>query len=207
MICDLVEKSRSFRGYDPSCRITEPELLELVDCARLTPSAMNQQPLKYYLAWEKEEVAAIQALTKWAGALRQVTLPHEGHYPPAFIVICQDVQINASLNAFLKDVGIVAQTMLLAAAEKGFGGCMIGNFVPESIREVLGLRETLVPQLILAVGRPDETVVLTDMPENGNTAYYRDENDVHYVPKRPLTELVIPHTIVQDEADNQDGNL
>ena len=118
MIRDLVEKSRSFRGYDPSYRLTEPDLLELVDCARLTPSAMNRQPLKYYLAWEQEETATIQALTKWAGALQQVTLPHAGHYPPAFIVICQDIQISASLNAFLKDVGIAAQTMLLAAAEK-----------------------------------------------------------------------------------------
>ena len=126
MIRDLVEKSRSFRGYDPSYRLTEPDLLELVDCARLTPSAMNRQPLKYYLAWEQEETAAIQ----------QVTLPHAGHYPPAFIVICQDIQISASLNAFLKDVGIAAQTMLLAAAEKGLGGCMVGNFVPESIRAV-----------------------------------------------------------------------
>ena len=192
MIRDLVEKSRSFRGYDPSYRLTEPDLLELVDCARLTPSAMNRQPLKYYLAWEQEETAAIQ----------QVTLPHAGHYPPAFIVICQDIQISASLNAFLKDVGIAAQTMLLAAAEKGLGGCMVGNFVPESIREALGLPETLVPQLIVAVGKPDETVVLTGMPEDGSTAYYRDENDVHYVPKRPLAELVIPHTVVQAGADS-----
>ena len=34
-------------------------------------------------------------------------------------------------------------------------------------------------------------IVLTDVGEDGNTAYYRDENDVHYVPKRSLEELLI----------------
>lgn len=193
MIRDLVEKSRSFRGYDSSRRVTEAELLELVDCARLAPSAMNQQPLKYYLSWEKDEVARIQAQTKWAGALRQMQLPHEGHCPPAFIVICQDRNIHSDLNAFSKDVGIVAQTMLLAATEKGLGGCMIGNFVPGNIQKVLELSEHLMPQLILAIGKPDETVVLTDVKKDGSTTYYRDEKDIHYVPKRSLQELVIPH--------------
>ena len=42
----------------------------------------------------------------------------------------------------------------------------------------------------VAFGKPDETVVLTDA-EDGKVDYYRDENDVHYVPKRPLAELII----------------
>ena len=127
MIRDLVEKSRSYRGYDESRQVTREELVELVECARLTPSSVNMQPLKYFLAWQPEVVKTIQPLTKWARALQPMELPHPGHCPTAFIVICQDTALQPSLARFQKDVGIVAQTMLLAAVEKGLGGFMIGN--------------------------------------------------------------------------------
>ena len=191
MLKDLIRANRSCRGYDESRKITREELLELVDCARLTASSINMQPICYYLAWEKEEVDRIQGLTKWAGALPQMELPHPGMRPTAFIVICQDTEVSASLAKFQKDVGIAAQTMLLAATEMGLGGCMIGNFNPEKVRETLELEERFRPVLIIALGKPDETVVLTELKPGESYNYYRDENDVHYVPKRPLEELII----------------
>ena len=81
--------------------------------------------------------------------------------------------------------------MLLAAAEKGLGGIMIGNFNPAKVSETLELPENLVPMLIVAFGKPDETIVLTEIKEGESTNYYRDENDVHYVPKRKLEDIVI----------------
>lgn len=65
---ELVLKNRSYRGYDESRKITREELVELVDLARLTPSAMNGQPFSYYLACEKEQLDIIQPLTKWGGS-------------------------------------------------------------------------------------------------------------------------------------------
>ena len=44
--------------------------------------------------------------------------------------------------------------------------------------------------LLLGLGVPDEQVVLVDA-KAGAVQYYRDENNVHYVPKRPLEELII----------------
>ena len=148
------------------------------------------QPLRYYLAWEKEEVDRIQGLTKWAGALPQMELPHPGMRPTAFIVICQDTAVSASLAKFQKDVGIAAQTMLLAATEMGLGGCMIGNFQAGTLKAELGLPESFAPLLVVAIGKPAEKIVLTEIKEGESTDYYRDENDVHYVPKRKLADIV-----------------
>lgn len=50
MLKDLIEKNRSYRGYDPSVRLTREDLLELVDLARYTESSVNEQPLRYYIA-------------------------------------------------------------------------------------------------------------------------------------------------------------
>ena len=160
-------------------------------CGRLTASSINIQPLKYYLAWEEDEVARIQALTAWARALPQMKLPHPGMEPTGFIVICQDTDIFKSTQRFQKDVGIVAQTMLLAAVEKGLGGCMIGNFSPEKVSAELHLPEQLVPLLIVAVGEPAEEIVLKEIADGEDTNYYRDANDVHYVPKRRLEDVVL----------------
>lgn len=191
MIIDLVKKSRSYRGYNAKRTITKEELMELADCARLCPSSVNVQPLKYYLSWEKEEVSRIQALTKWAKALPQMTIPHPGMEPTAYIVICQDTQIAPNLSQFQKDVGITAQTILLAATEKGLGGCMIGNFKPKEIKECLQLPSFLEPQLLVALGEPAERVVLTEIENGESTQYYRDDQDVHYVPKRKLNDVVV----------------
>ena len=45
--------------------------------------------------------------------------------------------------------------------------------------------------LVLALGRPKETVVLVPVKEDGNIKYYRDKDGIHYVPKRGLEEILI----------------
>ncbi|MCR4615855.1 MAG: nitroreductase family protein [Clostridiales bacterium] len=189
MLKDLLKLNRSYRGYDESYTVTEEQLRKYVDLTRYAASSVNLQPLKYHISYEKDEVAAVQSMTKWARALPDMTLPHDGMHPTAFIIICQDTELAPNTAMFLKDVGIVAQTVLLAAVEDGIGGCMIGNFPPDKISEMLGFPENIVPLLILAIGKPAETVVLTDVKPDGSTKYYRDENDVHYVPKRKLEDL------------------
>lgn len=196
MILDLVKKNRSYRGFDETRRVEKEELVQMVNCARLSASSVNVQPFRYYLAWEKEDVDRIQPLTGWARNLPQLKLPHEGMCPTAFIIICQDTKISDSLPRFQKDVGIAAQTILLAATEMGLGGCMIGNFKAGQVKEALQLPENLAPQLIVAIGKPAETIVIKEIEEGEPTAYYRDENDVHYVPKRKLEDVILcAHTL------------
>lgn len=191
MIKELIKKNRSWRGYDESRRVTRQELEEMVDCARLSASSVNRQPLKYYLSWEKEETDRILALTKWARGLPNLTLPHPGKCPTAFLVICQDKKISDAMARFQKDIGIAAQSILLCAVEMGLGGCMIGNFSPAAVKEELSLPEELEPMLIVAIGKPAEKIMLTEAGPEDSVDYYRDEQDVHYVPKRRLEDLVL----------------
>ena len=190
MLIDLIKANRSYRGYDHSRAVAKEELLKMVEAARFCPSSVNVQPLKFFLAYTPDVVASIQSETKWAKGLPDLTLPHPGKEPTAFIVISQDTRIDANLSRFQRDVGIVAQTMLLTAVEMGLGGCMIGNFNAGSVHDALHLGDEIRPLLIVAIGKPDETIILTDVAE-GETSYYRDEQDRHYVPKRALSEVVI----------------
>ena len=191
MFKDLVTRSRSYRGYDSSRKISREELLSFIDCARLIPTGANRQPLRYYLAWEQEQLDLIQPLTRWAAALPERHLPDPDKRPTAFIVICVETEWMPNPAACQKDVGIAAQTILLAAADTGLGGLMIANFDAKKLSEALELPDHLVPQLVLALGKPTETIVLTEAEPGGSLNYYRDEQDIHYVPKRRLDDLLI----------------
>ena len=150
---------------------------------------MNTQPLKYVIVNGGEIKDKLFATTRWAGKLG-IKLPPEGHEPAAYIVICHDTSIAAERPIFLYDIGIVTETIMLAANERGLGGCIIGSATEEAMKDVLGLDENIVPKLILALGVPDEKVVLAEAV-NGDTSYYRDENGTHYAPKRALEDIII----------------
>ena len=189
MLKELVERSRSYRSFEPDFEISEETLLDMVDTARKCSAAMNTQTLKYRLVTDADEKKALLGVTRWAARLG-IKLPPESHEPSAYIVICHDEAVAPFKPIFMYDVGICAQTLMLAAAEKGIGGCIIGSATEDDIRGALGLCDSLLPKLIIALGKADEKVVLTEAVD-GNTDYYRDENGVHYSPKRALCDIVV----------------
>lgn len=188
MLKDLVLKSRSYRRFDENYKIDTAVLYELIELARLTPSSVNWQPLRFALINDGETNAKIFDNLAWAGLLKDWKGPSEGERPTAYVIILCDNTVAKNMKT---DVGIVAQTIMLGAAEKGIGGCMIGSVNRENVYNILGIdSERYSIDLVLALGKPAETVKIVDIPENGSTNYYRDENDVHCVPKRSLDELI-----------------
>jgi hypothetical protein len=45
--------------------------------------------------------------------------------------------------------------------------------------------------LVLALGKPKETVVLDEVGPDGNIKYWRDSDGVHHVPKRKLEDIIV----------------
>ncbi len=190
MLSELVLTNRTIRTFDESRPVTRDDILALIDVARLTASAANLQPLKYRIV-TGEECKKVQPLTKWAGALKNMKFPPDGKCPTGFVLICHDTNVSQITDSSTIDVGIAAQTFTLAAAEAGYGCCMIGSYDREKTKEVLGVPENLVPRLLIAIGVPAETCVICDPKEDGDVTYYRDDAGLHLVPKRRLEEIVI----------------
>ena len=86
MIKDLMQKERSYRSFDESVEIDRDTLAGFVENARLIPSSVNLQPLKYKLCNTKEECDTLLSLTKWAALLKDYEIPPKGHAPTAYIV-------------------------------------------------------------------------------------------------------------------------
>lgn len=189
MLNDLLKSCRSFRSFDPEERIDRELLLKFIDNARITAATRNLQPLKYRVVTDAEELARCNPHLKFAASLG-IKLPPDGHEPTSLIVMCHDTDITPFNQIYLKDIGICGEVILLSAIEAGYGGCMIGSYNAEALAAELGLSENLMINLVIALGKPDEVAVLTDA-EGGNVKYYRDEKNVHYVPKRTLEDIII----------------
>ena len=159
-----------------------------MNLARLSPSAANLQPLKYVICADPELNKQIFPTLAWAGYLRPWMGPEEGERPTGYIVILGDAEISKNFGC---DHGIAAQSIMLGAAEKGLGGCMIGSIEREQLRKVLNIPGRYEILLVLALGYPREKVVLEEVGPDRDIKYYRDSNDIHHVPKRTLDEVIL----------------
>ena len=179
--------NRSYRRFFQEEQISSEILTELIENIRLTPSPANLQPLKFIIINDPEMNRKLFPFLKWAAYLTNWNGPEEGERPSAYIIIMGNRNMSAHIGW---DYGIALQTLQLSAVEKGFGACAIAACDKEKLRELFDIPQELEIACVLALGKPRETVVIDDAKE-GNIKYWRDENQVHHVPKRPLHDLLL----------------
>lgn len=187
-IDELIRDNRSVRRFKEHAAVARSTLLELVELARLSASAANLQPLKYLLSTEPTRNASIFPHLAWAGYLADWNGPEEGERPAAYIVILGDTTIAGDFHC---DHGIAAQSMLLGAVERGLRGCIVASVRREQLRAALSIPDHLEILLVIALGEPAEQVVVETAGADRDIRYWRDDDGVHHVPKRPRGELVV----------------
>jgi len=185
---DLILANRSYRRFDEKSNISRETLLDLIDLARLSPSAGNKQPLRYFISFTADTNTRIFPCLSWAAYLKEWPGPEEGERPAAYIIVLGDSRLSPTI---LCDHGIAAQSILLGATEKGLGGCIIASIKKDQLRKELDIPEHLDILLVIALGKPRETVRLEDVNDDGDIKYWRDEQGVHHVPKRSLEEIIL----------------
>ena len=186
MLYDLVCKTRTFRRFKEDEPIDMETLRYLADLARLGGSARNKQPLKYVLVNAPAVNAKMFPHLGWAGYLKEWPGPKEGERPAAYIICLLDTRLSNEADC---DLGIATQNLLLGAVEKGLGGCRIALISPK-LRDVLELDNHLQILLVVALGKPVESVSLDEQEPGCDIKYWRDAQQVHHVPKRPLQEII-----------------
>ncbi|MEG1610755.1 MAG: nitroreductase family protein [Bilophila sp.] len=186
---DLASKTRSCRRFKEAEGLPAGTLEWLVSCARVAPCGGNKQALRFATVASPAVCAALFPALKWAGYLPEWGGPEAGERPSGYIVIMADAGKRDHIVSI--DMGIAAQTIQLAACSKGIGDCIFMSFDPHKVRELLEIPAALDPVLVLALGVAKEERRLVPVPADGSIKYWRDENGVHYVPKRSLEELLL----------------
>lgn len=189
---ELVKRSRSYRRFDSKVKLDKSKITDWIDIARHTPSGVNRQPLKYIVVADSEPNDKVFQCLTWAGLLPRSETPKPDQQPAGYVIILHDKTVSPN---YYCDHGIVAQTILLAATADGFGGCMLAAIDRQRLTKILNITDKFDILLVIALGKPDETIVIETMVDD-NYKYHRDINGVHHVPKRSLNDVII------DFADN-----
>lgn len=185
----LARACRSYRRFDEKCPVPREALVRAVECARVSASAGNAQELRFHVVSDPEECARTFRHLKWAALYRDWDGPAEGERPTGYVVIVAPAPA-APIRSY--DTGIAAQSIMLSVTEAGFGGCMLKSVTPGLLGD-LGIDEgTYALELVCAVGMPGERVVLEALESAPDgTAYWRDAEGTHHVPKRSLEDLLV----------------
>jgi nitroreductase len=187
MLKELIQINRSYRKFKNSKAISRQVLMNLIELTRYAPSSKNRQPLKYILVSKPDENAFVFNQLKWAWYIRDWDGPAENERPPAYIIMLIDKQLNDKADF---DAGIAAQTILLGAVEQGLGGCIIRTVNRYELGRFYELPPHMDIVMVIAIGEPDQKIVLEEEDTIGNMEYWVDEKGVHHVPKRSLMELI-----------------
>ena len=184
MLRNLVEKTRSFRRWHEDQDLPHETLVDFIDLARLCGSGGNQQALKFIISDDPKKNALIFPF------LAIDNNPVEGERAAAYIVILEDKNIKMWTAA---DLGMAAQTIMLAATEKRYGGVMIGAINKPGLTKALGLPDHLEIQLVLALGKTIETVIIEPQTAGEIERQWWVDKDTRHVPKRSIEEIIVDY--------------
>ena len=144
---ELIKKRYSVRAYrsDP---VEDEKLEQVLDAARLAPTASNRQPFQFvviHTTGRETEMSRIYKATWFRKA-------------PVVICACavpsQAWSRMDNKNYSEVDVTIAMDHLILAATELGLGTCWIAAFDPAAARDVLGLPEGAEPVAFTPLGYP-----------------------------------------------------
>ncbi len=195
-LLELVTETRSTRRFKNTRRIDSEILKKLAELARLTPSSRNFQPLKYILINDRQKCADVFSCLNWAAAIAKWGGPNEEERPAGYIVVLGDQELankepRPGSSKYSVDPGIAVQTMHLGAKAYGLGSCILASVDRDRFRELFTVDSRYEILLVLALGYPDEQIKIEPMPENGEVKYWRDEQEIHHVPKRSAEEVIL----------------
>jgi nitroreductase len=146
---EIIQLRRSVRKFKDQS-VDKEFIDEIIESARLAPSAVNFQPWKFYICRSEE-----------AKKIVRQSYPREWfNSAPLYILACGDHQQSWKRSCDGKDhldidIAIAVEHMVLKITELGLGTCWVCNFNPQTVKEGLQLIENEEPIVLLPVGYPE----------------------------------------------------
>lgn len=187
MIREMIVKNRSYRRFFQNHAIETSLLEDLIDLARLSPSAANLQRLRFKICNLEDENEKVFSCLGWAGYLKDWDGPEIGERPSAYIII---LSTEKEIGKVACDAGIACQSILLGAVEEELRGCIFASIKKDELQRLLEIPKKYSICYVVALGKPKENIKL-DYVENDDIRYWRDEHGTHHVPKRELKDIIL----------------
>jgi nitroreductase len=146
---EAIMTRRSVRQFT-DCPVTDAELEIILKAAMNAPSAGNEQPWRFVVVRDKDNLRRLSKATPFARLLADAG---------AGIVVCADMRALKYPAAFWPiDTSAATENLLLAAHATGLGGVWIGVHpvapFKAAVRRIVRLPRVVVPVSLVAIGHP-----------------------------------------------------
>jgi len=152
---EAMHSRRSIRTYTPQ-PVDRRIIEEIVDCARLAPTAMNDQPWEFVVLTDKSSLARIPQLLGHAEFIANA----------AFCVLV----LSRASSCAVEDCCAATENLLLAAEAYGLGACWVAGspqpYAP-AVAKAFGAPATHTLITIVSVGHPAESPSIEKRPLAG----------------------------------------
>ncbi len=186
-IINVLKSRRTVRSFtdDP---IKKECIIEMIDCARVSPSAANMQSIKYLIVDSFDDRKAIFSHIKYAGYIQNWN-PEFSESPVAYIAVLNDTDIQKTNGITECDCGIAMMSIIMSATDMGIGSCILGAIDKDAIRRLLGIKEQYDLMYLIGLGISKQNNLQFDSDDS--VKYILDESGNFLVPKRTLDNILI----------------
>ena len=151
-LMEAIKTRRSIRRYK-DLQVPETLLREVLNAARLAPSADNAQPWKIIVVRDEAVKAKLASACNGQKFMAQA---------PIILVACgvpEDAfqTVGGYMSSHVIDASIAVDHLTLAAHSLGLGTCWIAWFKEDKVREILEIPEDIRVIALTPLGYPDET--------------------------------------------------
>ncbi len=150
-LMEAIKNRRSIRRYKES-PVPENLLKEVLNAARLAPSADNSQPWKIVVVRDEDVRSKLSAACNGQKFVLQA---------PVLLVVCGIPEeafqtVGGYMSSHVIDASIALDHLTLAAHACGLGTCWIAAFKEDKVRSMLGIPEDVRVVALTPLGYPDE---------------------------------------------------
>jgi nitroreductase len=157
-LMDVVARRVSCRAYrlDP---VPHECLMQMLEAARLAPSACNKQPWRFAVARD----ADLRRRIVEDGFLPGIKMDWALEAPVHIVIGMETSFLTHRIGAAISgvdypwvDIGIAGEHLVLAATELGLGTCWIGWIKPRAVARIVDWPRSVKPVAIITVGFPSD---------------------------------------------------
>jgi len=147
-VLEAIRKRYSCRAYQDK-NIEKEKLSQILDAARLAPSAKNQQDWRFVVVTDKEKKHKLVEATN-----NQTFIENAGAIIVACSVSSEVMRCGQAVGPI--DVAIALEHICLQAAQLGLATCWIGSFYPDKVRPIVGIPQDVAIIELMALGYPSD---------------------------------------------------
>ena len=151
---DVIARRVSCRSYQ-STPVPEAHLMQILEAARLAPSACNEQPWRFAVVRDLD----LRRRIVQDGFLPGIKMTWAINAPVHVVIGMERSFVTHRLAASVSgvnypwvDIGIAGEHLVLAATELGLGTCWIGWIKPRAIARLVGWPQSVKPVVVITVG-------------------------------------------------------